>query len=215
MPLGLDLHRFRPGDRAGARARLGLPADALIVVAVGRIVPIKRIDRLIRAFANLHERRPDSRLYVIGDGTEREAAEAQAGAAGVGGAVTFCGWRSDVPDWYAAADFVALSSDSEGTPLAIIEAAAAGRPAVATAVGGVADVVTDGITGLLAPAQDEAAFGAAFLRLGEDVALRERLGAAAPSLAEGFGGERLVDDLERIYWGLLRHRMAGGPDGPS
>ena len=208
VPLGLDLHRFQLGDRAGARARLGLPADALIVVTVGRIVPIKRIDRLLRAFAMLHARRPDSRLYVIGDGAEREAAAAQAGAAGVGGAVTFCGWRSDVPDWYAAADFVALSSDSEGTPLAIIEAAAAGRPAVATAVGGVADVVIDGVTGLLAPVQDEAAFAAAFLRLGEDVALRERLGAAAPAIAERFGGERLVDDLERIYWDLLDGREA-------
>lgn len=208
VPLGLDLHRFRPGDRAMARATLGLPADALIVVAVGRIVAIKRIDRLVRAFAIVHERHPDSRLYVIGDGTEREAAEAQAAAAGLRGAVTFCGWRSDIPDWYAAADFVALSSDSEGTPLAIIEAAAAGRPAVATAVGGVADVVADGVTGLLAPVEDEAAFADAVLRLASDPALRERMGAAAPAAASRFGAERLVDDLERIYWELLEGRRA-------
>ena len=203
VPLGLDLERFRSTDRAEARERLGLPADAVIVVMVGRLVPIKRVDRLVRVFAALHQRRPDARLYVIGDGSERAPAEAQAAAAGLGDAVTFCGWRSDTATWYAAADFVALSSDNEGTPLALIEAAAAGRPAAATAVGGVADVVADGVTGLLAPASDEAALAEAMFRLADDPELRARLGAAGPQAAERFGIERLVDDLERIYRDLL------------
>ncbi len=206
VPLGLDLHRFRPGDRASARAELGLPADALIVVFVGRLVPVKRADRMIRAFTRLRSRRPDARLYVIGDGTERAAAETQAAEAGVAGAVTFCGWRTDTAAWYAAADFVALTSDNEGTPLAIIEAAAAGRPAVATSVGGVADVVIDGVTGLLAPVKDEDALAAALIRLGDDPDLRDRLGAAAPAAAARFGADRLVDDLERIYRDLLMGR---------
>jgi len=203
VPLGLDLERFRSTDRAEARERLGLPADAVIVVMVGRLVPIKRVDRLVRVFAALHQRRPDARLYVIGDGSERAPAEAQAAAAGLGDTVTFCGWRSDTATWYAAADFVALSSDNEGTPLALIEAAAAGRPAAATAVGGVADVVADGVTGLLAPASDEAALAEAMFRLADDPELRARLGAAGPQAAERFGIERLVDDLERIYRDLL------------
>jgi glycosyltransferase involved in cell wall biosynthesis len=206
VPLGLDLEKFRGGDRADARARLSLPADAVIVVFVGRLVPVKRVDRMIRAFSVLHERRPDARLYVIGDGSERPGAEAQAAAAGLADAVVFCGWRSDVATWFAAADFVALSSDNEGTPLAIIEAAAAGRPAVATEVGGVADVVEDGVSGLLAPVDDEAAFAAALIRLANDPALRDRLGAAAPAAAERFGIARLVDDLERIYRDLLDRR---------
>ena len=84
-------------------------------------------------------------------------------------------------------------------PLALIEAAAAGRPAVATAVGGVGDVVKDGVTGLLAPATDEQMLADAMFRLASDPDLRSRLGAAAPSAADGFGIERLVDDLERIY----------------
>ena len=206
VPLGLDLQRFRSADRAEARALLGLPPDDIIVVFVGRLVPIKRLDRMIRAFAVLHARRPDARLYVIGDGSERPGAETQAAEAGLSDVVTFCGWRSDTPTWYAAADFVALSSDNEGTPLAIIEAAAAGRPAVSTAVGGVGDVVTDGVTGLLAPVDDEVAFAGALVRLAVDGELRERLGAAAPSAADRFGVERLVDDLERIYWDLLAGR---------
>lgn len=206
VPLGLDLDRYRSVDRAAARQRLGLPKDAVIVLMVGRLVPIKRIDRLVRVFAILHARRADARLYVIGDGSERAAAEVQAAEAGLGDAATFCGWRSDTPTWYAAADFVALSSDNEGTPLTLIEAAAAGRPAAATAVGGVADVVIDGVTGLLAPATDEAAFARAMFRLVDDLELRARLGAAAPAAAEKFGIERLVDDLERIYDGLLTRR---------
>lgn len=203
VPLGLDLESYRAVDRDEARQHLGLPQDAVIVVMIGRLVPIKRIDRLIRAFARLHGRRPNTRLYVIGDGSERAAAEAQAAAEGLGEAVTFCGWRSDAAKWYAAADFVALSSDNEGTPLTLIEAAAAGRPAAATDVGGVADVVADGVTGLLAPASDEDAFAEAMFRLADDPGLRARLGAAAPAAAEKFGIERLVDDLERIYDALL------------
>ncbi|MEW6224331.1 MAG: glycosyltransferase [Chloroflexota bacterium] len=206
VPLGLDLHRFRPADRRLAREQLGLPADALILVFVGRLVPIKRVDRMIRAFTRLRARRPDARLYVIGDGTEREPAETQAAEAGVGEAVTFCGWRTDTEAWYAAADFVCLSSDNEGTPLAIIEAAAAGRPAVATAVGGVADVVIDGVTGLLASATDEDALAGALIRLADDPDLRARLGEAAPDAAARFGAERLVDDLERIYLQVLARR---------
>ncbi len=206
VPLGLDLERYRGMDQAIARSDLGLPSTDIIVVMVGRLVPIKRVDRLMRVFAAVHARRPDARLYIIGDGSERAAAEVQAAEAGLGDAVTFCGWRSNTATWYAAADFVALSSDNEGTPLALIEAAAAGRPVVATAVGGVADVVRDGVTGLLAPATDEGALAEAMSRMADDPALRARLGAAAPAAAEGFGIERLVDDLERIYNRLLASR---------
>ena len=203
VPLGLDLERYRLADRAAARRELGLPVDAVVIVAIGRLVPIKRVDRMIRVFADVHARKPDARLYIIGDGSERVAAESQTAEAGLAEAVTFCGWRSDVASWYAASDFVALSSDNEGTPLALIEAAAAGRPAVATSVGGVADVVTDGVTGLLAAANDEAGLANAMFRLADDTGLRARLGAAAPAAAERFGIDRLVDDLERIYRDLL------------
>lgn len=208
VPLGLDLARFASGDRPAARRRLGLADEAVVAVLVGRLVPIKRIDRLVRVFATVRARRPDVRLFVIGDGSERAPAEAQAAAAGLGDTITFCGWRSDTADWYAAADFVVLSSDNEGTPLALIEAAAAGRPAAATAVGGVADVVEHEVTGLLAAATDEGGLAEAILRLADDSALRARLGAAAPRAAERFGVERLVDDLERIYEELLGGRIA-------
>jgi len=203
VPLGLDLDRFGSIDRADARRRLGIGPETLAVVMIGRIVPIKRVDRLLRAFDSLHAVRPEAHLYVIGDGSERLALEAQAASAGLGGAVTFLGWRNDSSSWYAAADLVALSSDNEGTPLTLIEAAAAGRPVVATAVGGVPDVVADGETGLLAPADDGPGLGDALIRLAGDPELAARFGAAAPARAARFGVARLVDDLDAIYRKVL------------
>ncbi|MFN8619363.1 MAG: glycosyltransferase [Chloroflexota bacterium] len=203
VPLGLDLTPFGSPDRLAARADLGIPADAFVVLMVGRVVAIKRIDRMIRAFAGLHAARPDARLYVIGDGAERPEAEAQVLAAGLQDAVVFCGWQTATARWYAAADLVALSSDNEGTPLALIEAAASRRPVVSTAVGGVADVVRDGVTGLLVPVDDESGLAAALRRLADDESLRERMGAAGPAVAAAFGSDRLVDDLERIYRRIL------------
>lgn len=203
VPLGLDLDRFRAADRTSARARLGIADDIRAVVMIGRIVPIKRVDRLLRAFALAVGQRPEMRLLVIGDGSERPGLEAQAAAAGLASSVTFCGWRSDTRDWYAAADIVALSSDNEGTPLTLIEAAAAGRPVVATDVGGVRDVVVDGETGLVVDTDDEKGFAEALVRLVSDPALAARLGQAAPRVATRFGIERLTDDLERVYQGLM------------
>ena len=103
-----------------------------------RLVPVKRIDRMLRAMAVAMASVPGLRLYVVGDGAERAALERQAAALGISNRVTFAGWSAAAPNWYAAADIVALTSDSEGTPLSLIEAATAGRAAVATDVGGVA-----------------------------------------------------------------------------
>jgi len=90
---------------------------------------------MLRAMAVALATAPALRLYVVGDGAERAALERQAADLGIADRVTFAGWSTDAPAWYAAADIVALSSDSEGTPLSLIEAATAGRAAVATDVG--------------------------------------------------------------------------------
>ena len=206
VPLGLDLDRFRGGDARAARAALGIEPGTVAVVAMCRLVPVKRIDRLLRAMAVAMTSVPGLRLYVVGDGAERAALERQAAALGIANRVTFAGWSADAPNWYAAADIVALTSDSEGTPLSLIEAATAGRAAVATDVGGVADVVVDGVTGIVVPREDEAALAAALVRLGADPALRARLGAAAPQRAVGYAAERLVDDLDSLYRHVLAER---------
>ena len=228
VPLGLELDRFRGGDRRAARAALGIAPRTVAVMALCRLVPVKRIDRMLRAMAVALATAPALRLYVVGDGAERAARtrdgdsaarardvgdgaeraalERQAADLGIADRVTFAGWSTDAPAWYAAADIVALSSDSEGTPLSLIEAATAGRAAVATDVGGVADVVVDGVTGIVVPCEDEAALAEALARLGNDASLRARLGAAAPERAVRYAAERLVDDLDSLYRHLLAER---------
>lgn len=205
VPLGTDLTRYGV-DRAGARERLALPADQPIVVAIGRMVPIKRLDRLFRAFDAVVREIPNAHLYLVGGGPERASLEALAVELGIRQHMTFVGWSTQTPDWYGAANVVALSSDREGTPLAVIEAAASGRPVVATAVGGVPDVVDDGRTGVVVASGDEAALARGITALLRDADRADRMGAAAQSRSHRFGAQRLIDDLDSVYRDLLQGR---------
>jgi glycosyltransferase involved in cell wall biosynthesis len=215
VPLGLPLRRFAGAAatdaRSAARQRLDIPAKAFVVVTVGRLVAIKRLDRLLEAFALVAEAAPDARLYLVGGGAARPALEALASRLGLGPRVTFVGWSVDTPDWYAAADVIALTSEREGTPLALIEAAAAARPVVATDVGGVADVVAEGRTGFVVAADDMTAFAGRLVQLARDPELRARLGGEAPRQAAGFDADRLVDDLDRLYRDTLARAHRPGP----
>lgn len=199
VPLGLDLERFAGHARAVSRAALGVPDDAAVILAVGRLVPIKRLDRLVAAVARLAPGRPSLRLYLVGDGDERDALAALVRDRDLTDRVRFVGWSADTPTWYAAADVVALTSDREGTPLALIEAAAAGRPTVAVDVGGVRDIVRHGETGFVVPVDDADALANRLAQLLDDPELRARMAAAAPVGATAFAAERLVDDLDRLY----------------
>jgi glycosyltransferase involved in cell wall biosynthesis len=206
IPLGLELERFTGISRADARAELGLPADAIVLVAAGRLAPIKRIDRLLRVFGLVHDRHPTTHLCVVGDGELRPELEAQAAGLGLTDAVTFAGWSDAMPSWHAAADIVVNSSDSEGTPLVLIEASATGRAVVATRVGGVADVVIDGETGWLVEREDEAAFAELIGRLVEDPGMRARMGEAAVARSQAHASGRLVGDVTALYTELSEGR---------
>ena len=211
VPHGLDLEPFLsvPGSDLEARRTLGLPAGAFVAVFAGRLVPIKDVPTLLDAFARMRAGWPGSRLVVAGDGELRSALEARANTLGLGDAVRWVGWRRDLTTLYGAADVVVLSSRSEGTPLTLIEALASGRPAVATAVGGVPDVVRDGQTGMLVPAGDPEAFADAMLRLARDPSSRQAMGAAARAdMRTRYSAARLADDLDALYRALLEGRMA-------
>jgi glycosyltransferase involved in cell wall biosynthesis len=207
IPLGLPLERFAPARggeaRQASRSALGIPPDAVVVLALGRLVPIKRLDRLVDAMAIVAPMVPDIRLYFIGDGSEREALEAQVTAAGLAERVAFRGWSSDAPAWYGAADLVALTSDREGTPLALIEAAAAGRPVVATDVGGVSDVVVDGRTGFVVAPDDVRGLADRIIQLARAPDLRAAMGRDAPAQAATYDAGRLVSDLDALYRACL------------
>ncbi len=189
-----------PLDRESARVRLGLPFGVPVVLFVGRLTVIKRPDRLIEAMSYVLARHPDAVLAVAGEGGLLE--ETRRRAEPLGSAVRFLGWQPDIADLYVAADCVVLTSDSEGMPVTLIEAAMAGVPGVTTDVGSAREVVVDGVTGLVV-ASDASAVADGLLRL-FDVELRDRMGAAARARAEAeFGTRRLIADHEALYERLM------------
>jgi glycosyltransferase involved in cell wall biosynthesis len=211
VPLGLDLEPFarvEVAERSRLRAELGIGEDEVVATFVGRVVPIKRVDLLLRAAA-LARRRVPLRLLVVGDGELRPRLEAQARELGIADVVSFLGYRRDLPAIATASDVAVLTSANEGTPVSLIEAAAVGRPAVATDVGGVAEVVTPE-TGLLVPSNDAEAFAAALVGLASDPELRARLGAGARERAlRRYSASRLVADIEGLYEELVARRRDG------
>lgn len=209
IPLGLDLDallRLTP-DAPDHRQAFGFTPADIVVGYVGRLVSIKDLPTLIAAFTRALARQPNLRLMLVGDGPLRGQIEALVVRSGVCGQVRFVGWTDELAPVYATMDICAMSSLNEGTPVAIIEAMAAGRAVVATSVGGVPDVIDDGITGRLVPPRDPDALATAILRLAADAAERARIGAAARrQVAARYSADRLVNDIERLYVAALAEK---------
>jgi glycosyltransferase involved in cell wall biosynthesis len=208
--LGLDLARFlevEPSvDHGAVRDELGVASDEVLAVFVGRLVPIKRVDVLLRAFEHARARDARLRLLVVGDGESRDELERKAADLGIEQVTTFTGFRDDLDVVAAATDIAVLSSDNEGTPVALIEAAAAARPAVATSVGGVPEVVTPE-SGFLVPPDDPSALGDALVALAADADRRRTMGLAGRRhVRDRYDAGRLVRDVERLYEDLLSAR---------
>ena len=205
--LGLDLEARTAapaGSRERERARLGIPADRFLIGWLGRMTEIKRVDRLLEAFARVRAAGVDADLLLVGDGPLRGALEHQARSLGVAERTHFVRFRDDVGPVYAAVDAVALTSANEGTPVAVIEALAARVPVVSTDVGGVSDVVPDGRAGFLVPADDIEAFADRLGLLAGDADLRHRLGQGGSEwVHERYSVPRLVHDVDSLYRGLL------------
>lgn len=195
-------------SRAEARDALGLPLDAPVVAYVGRLTQVKRPDRFLAVADAVLQRVPGCRFVVCGGGELKD--EVARRVEPVGDSFHLLGWRRDVETVYAAADVVLLTSDNEGTPLTLIEAGMAGTPVVSTRVGSVAEVVRDGMTGLLAD-PDVVELAEHTVRLLTDPALAHQMGEAARRwTTDSFGVERLVTDTEALYrslYGVRRHRM--------
>jgi glycosyltransferase involved in cell wall biosynthesis len=211
IPLGLeldDLLAVRSPDRS-LRDTLGWSANEFVVGYVGRLVAIKDVPTLLAGFAGLLERCPRARLIIVGDGVLRQSLESTARDLRIESSVRFAGWRRDLQSVYGAMDVVALTSRNEGTPVAVIEAMAAGLPVVATAVGGVPDVVRDNQTGLLIPPGEPMSLADTLYRVASDDELRRRLGAnGREDVARRFRSERLVADIAGVYCELLNERSS-------
>jgi glycosyltransferase involved in cell wall biosynthesis len=207
--LGIELEQ-RVDDLNGrdeTRRVLGIGPDRFTVGWIGRMTGVKRTGDVLLAFKQLRDRGVDATLCLVGDGPERDHVERRAHELGIMRNTLFLGYQEEVAPFYAAFDAMILPSGNEGTPVSAIEALAAGRPVVATRVGGVPDVVRDGEDGFLVERGDVDELAGALARLAGDPALRRRMGAAGRErVLARYGVDRLVDDVDRLYRALLADR---------
>jgi glycosyltransferase involved in cell wall biosynthesis len=205
IPSAVDPAALRPRrTRDALRAEQGLGPGEPLLLALAALVRRKGLDVLLDALARLAAAGPPPRLWIAGEGPERAALERQAARAGLGERVRFLGRREDAADLLAACDVFVMPSRREGLGVAALEAMAAGRPVVASRVGGLAAAVQEGGTGLLVPPEDPAALASALSTLLGDATLRARLGAAGPArVVAAFGAEAMVEAYEKLYREIL------------
>jgi glycosyltransferase involved in cell wall biosynthesis len=205
--LGIELdERVAPelNGRAETRRYLGISGDRFAVGWIGRMTAVKRTDDVLIAFKRLRDSGIDAVLCMVGDGPDRVLLERRARELGVTRDMLFLGYQEDVAPFYAAFDALVLPSENEGTPVSVIEALAAELPVVATRVGGVPDVVTDGEDGFLVEAGATDDLAERLGRLARDPELRSRMGKKGRErVLPRYAVERLVDDVDELYRSLL------------
>lgn len=193
------------------RSRQGFVGDDLVILAVGRLSQEKAHCDLLEAFRELLVNNADLKyeLLIVGDGPERTRLEAQAASSGIAGHVTFTGQQSDIQSFYAIADVFVLPSHSEGSPNVLLEAMAANVPIVATAVGGVPEIVQDNETALLVPANAPQQMAKTIARLLTDDVLAQRLVKnSSAAVATRHTPAHYVQSLVRIYQRAIEGRRS-------
>lgn len=222
VPLGLDfgwVHRL--DDSTGAlRAEFAIPADAVTIGLVGRLTAIKNHALLVDAASQFA--RVNVRILLVGDGELRPVLESDIADRGLNSRIFFTGWRRDPARIYADLNIVCLTSLNEGTPVALIEAMAAGKPFVATRVGGVQDLVVgealahpEGFevfaNAVLVPSDRPETLAAALRYLAERPDLRGAMGAVGQAaVLKSFSHERLLHEMEMVYDALLGRAKTEG-----
>lgn len=204
---GVDVAKFKLARKD--RIRLFPDAgDGKLVVLVGNMhTDVKGHPWLIAAAPAVLEQFPDTRFVLVGEGEQRSHFEKQVRDLGVLQSFLFLGRRSDIPEILASCDIAVLPSRAEGLPNAVLEYMAAGLPVIASRVGGNAELVQDGVTGMLVPSEDSAALSAALLKLLSEPALATRLAQAGHEFTvRNFSFERLVQDVDALYTELLSEK---------
>ena len=177
---GIDVAAFTPhaAERLAVRRELGLAADDFVLMLVARLDPLKDLATAVRTTERLAQQLPSVRLLLVGEGPERGLVENMVREKALGKHIHLLGLRRDVARLLSAADVFLLTSVSEGIPVTVLEAMAAGVPVVSTAVGGLPEIIDDEQNGLLAPARDDAALAERVLRLATEAGLHQRLAQA-------------------------------------
>jgi D-inositol-3-phosphate glycosyltransferase len=219
IPPGVDLQVFRPGDRERARQRVGVPADAVVLLFVGRIQPLKAPDMLLHAAARMLADDPALRarlqVLVVGAPSGSGLAEPRrlqelAVALGVSDVVRFLPPQppAELAEHYRAADVAVVPSHNESFGLVALEAQACGTPVVAAAVGGLSTAVHDGVSGLLVTGRDPEDYAAAIRRV---LVRRQLLAAGARRHAAAFSWDRTTDSLVDAYAAAMAEMRAARP----
>jgi len=209
IPYGIDMEKYQSvRTREEVRKMFGLSADDCVIGWVGRLVPVKDCGTFLRAASMLRdiatipplplkEKGGSIRFLVVGDGPERKKMEGMAERLGL--QVIFTGTRKDIYDIISAMDLLVLSSLNEGLGHVILEAMAAWKPVIATRVGGVPEVVEDGVTGILVPPSNPAEMASAIMKILADPEMMERMGKEGRKRAERFDIKMAVDRLDALY----------------
>ncbi|MBI1343028.1 MAG: glycosyltransferase [Terrimonas sp.] len=221
VPLGLDLDPFvehQEEKRKSFRAEFNLDDDTIAVGIIGRLVPVKNHTLFISSLRNvLAKTNKKVKAFIIGDGESRTQIEKWATAAGIDfcavgekeytKTLIFTSWRTDVDFICAGLDIICLTSLNEGTPVSLIEAQAACKPVVTTRVGGIADVVIEGKTGLMAATDNVEEYSGQLLKMVESDAMRMEMSKAGRDFVlNKFGYKRLVGDMAALYYRLLENK---------
>jgi glycosyltransferase involved in cell wall biosynthesis len=186
------------------RKSLGIPDNVLLLGSVGRLHPSKGFSDLISALVKIKSKLKSVKVIIVGDGKLSNNLKLQVKYDKLSDAIEFIGLRNDVPDILSALDIFVLPSLWEAFGIAILEAMAAGKPVVATSVGGIPEVVIDGETGILVPASDPDALANAIIRLIEDEELRVKMGnAGRKRVLKHFTIQKMVNKTEQLYQELM------------
>jgi glycosyltransferase involved in cell wall biosynthesis len=214
LPNGIRVQDFEKlPPRHECRAAFHLAPGERLIGTVGRMSPVKNHRLLIEAFARVRERIPDVNLAIIGEGELRAKLADYAGDLGVSEYVSLVKESKTIDYFYGALDVFALSSDSEGMPLTLLEALASGVPVVATEVGGIPEVVTSGTNGYLVPKGSAEFLAKRIIELLQDPAKARAMALAGRAVVrERFPAEKMIQGIERIYDEVLEERPAARPE---
>ena len=205
---GIDLDRLpTQADRSRIRRDLGVDMGICLIGTVGRLTPVKGLSYLIQSVSILLRRRKNVRLLIVGDGAIRKDLEAQARDLGIGESVVFLGHREDTLELMQALDIFVLPSLSEGIPMALLEAMAVSRAVVASRVGGIPEIVEDGVEGILVEPMDVTRLAESCMRLIDSPETAMKMGAQAwKRVVQDFSATAMADQVERLYKQLVMSR---------
>ncbi len=192
-------HAATPEERSAARARWGIPTDAYVISAIGRLSTEKRFDLYLQVCAILASKLPDAKFMLVGGGKQEANLRVLSSNLGLNERVIFTGLTRDMASVYATTDLLMLTSDTEGTPHVLLEAMGSDIPVVSTAVGGIPEFVTSGEHGLLVPPGDRDALVQVAMRLHDDPALANKVIEGGRAVANQFSVARMVEGVEQVY----------------